>query len=382
VTPVNDSLEQMRKLLSVYRDQAMEDAHTLPAEFYRSMAFFEFERNELLRREWLCVGRADEIPEPGDFFTTDLLDEPLLIVRGDDGLVRVLVNICRHRGMLVANGAGHTRHFVCPYHAWTYGRDGHLLRSPHIEKSHHFDPDRCRLPQLASEIWNGFVFVNFDGRATALAPRLKGLDALLANYETAGMHHAFVEEEEWRTNWKCLVENFMEGYHLSVLHKDTLHAITPTALCEKFPGGPGYTGYKAYYTDAVPADLPCSPKLDARERRCSTLFCVYPTLVVSQAPERLRYMALHPTSANTVKFRRGTATYETGLDDQEITKRVAVWNQISNEDRRNLERLQRGYISRHTANGPLAPANYEGTIFDFYRYLAGRLSASAELRVA
>ena len=145
------SVEQLRKLLSSYRDQPMEGARALPANFYRSTGFFDFECDELLRREWLCLGREDQIPNPGDYFTVELLQEPLLIVRGDDGRVRTLVNVCRHRGKLVANGAGRARSFVCPYHAWTYDRSGKLMRAPRMEKSSQLDLDRCRLPELATE---------------------------------------------------------------------------------------------------------------------------------------------------------------------------------------------------------------------------------------
>ena len=359
------SVEQLRSLLESYRDQSMERAHTLPADFYRSSAFFEYERDELLCREWLCVGRGDEIPEPGDYFTTELLDEPLLLVRGDDRRIRALVNICRHRGMLIANGAGHTRNFVCPYHAWTYDRAGQLLRAQRIEKSDHFDPAQCRLPELASETWNGFVFVNLDGKAPALAPRLQDLEPLTANYETGRMHHAWVEETQWGANWKCVVENFLEGYHLSVLHKNTLHAITPTSLCEKLPGRPAYTGYKAYYADSVPPAEPCSPRLTERERRCSTLFCVYPTLLASQAPERLWYMALQPTSVNTVTIRRGTANYQAGLPDDEIARRVAVWNSNQLEEAALVHGASQWRTFYRVTLPVIIPGVFAGTVYAF-----------------
>jgi phenylpropionate dioxygenase-like ring-hydroxylating dioxygenase large terminal subunit len=382
MAPTDHSVEQLRKLLSVYRDQQMETARALPAEFYRSKSFFDFECEAMLRREWLCVGRADQIPDCGDYFTTELLGEPLLFVRGDDGRIRTLVNICRHRGMLVANGAGHARNFMCPYHSWTYDRAGKLLRAPRMEKSGHFDADRCHLPELATEVWNGFVFVNSDGNATPLGPRLKELEGLLANYEGNRMHHTLVEDAVWHANWKCVVENFLEGYHLSVLHKETLHPITPTSLCERFPAGSAYAGYKAYYSDSVPPPSACSPKLTERERRCSTLFCVFPSLLVSQAPERLRYYVLQPVSVDSVRVQRGTGNYEADLPADEATRRIAVWNRIVAEDHNLLERLQRGFSSRHTSSGPLAPADYEGTLLDFYRYLAVRLGTEAELRVA
>ena len=96
----------------------------MPGEFYTSPDQFDHEARTVLRSGWHCLGRLDEIPEPGDFFTVQLLNEPLLIVRGDEGDVRVLANVCRHRGMPLAEGRGNAKRFVCSYHAWTYGRDG------------------------------------------------------------------------------------------------------------------------------------------------------------------------------------------------------------------------------------------------------------------
>jgi phenylpropionate dioxygenase-like ring-hydroxylating dioxygenase large terminal subunit len=187
------------------------------------------------------------------------------------------------------------------------------------------------------------------------------------------MHHVFVREEVWQVNWKCLVENFMEGYHLSVVHPGSLHPITPTALCEKFPAGEGYTGYKAYYPETAPTRGDSHPELDARERRCSTLFCVYPCHVVSQSPDLLVHMALQPRGVNSVAIRWGASTYEADLAREEIDRRIGLWETVNNEDRFKLERMQVGLRSRHSAVGPLAPADLEGTIWDFFQYLSRQL---------
>src|SRR5690606_32578632 len=106
------------------------DARCLPGKFYTCSDFFQFEVETFLKKEWHCVGRVDEVPAPGDFFTTHLFNEPLLICRGDDGEIRALSNLCRHRGMPLAEGRGSTRRFVCSYHAWSYGRDGKLSNAP------------------------------------------------------------------------------------------------------------------------------------------------------------------------------------------------------------------------------------------------------------
>ena len=166
--------------------------HTLPPSFYTSADWLQHETEALLRREWLCLCRVDEIPRAGNYITRELLGEPLLIVRDRENALRVLANVCRHRNMPVAEGSGQARLFVCPYHAWSYNLDGSLLNAPYMDD---VDKSACSLPLYRSEIWQGFVFVNLDGEADALTPRLQGLDAILANYHSDELHHVFVEED-------------------------------------------------------------------------------------------------------------------------------------------------------------------------------------------
>ena len=208
------------------------EAQCLPGWFYTDPRYFDFEVKTFLSSEWHCLGRADEIPEPGDYFTTQLFDEPLLVVRGEDGQVRVLSNLCRHRGMPIAEGSGSTRRFVCSYNAWSYARNGELINAPRM-RDKGVTTDNCSLPKFRSEFWNGFIYVNLNDNAAPLSPRLEQLEALLGNYETDRMRHVATFEEDWHTNWKCLVENFMEAYHLSVVHPETLHPYTPTGLSLK-----------------------------------------------------------------------------------------------------------------------------------------------------
>ena len=368
-----DAITALHTALKSIQQRSQEQATALPAFCYTEPAILNYEIDQLLRNEWLCLGRADEIPNPGDYFTTLLFNEPLLIVRGDDKQIRVLSNVCRHRNMLVAEGCGNIERFLCPYHAWSYGRDGRLLFAPRMPEGALSEIARAGLPRLKHELWQGFIYVNLSGTAEPLAPRLQGLDTILHNYHTEEMHHVFITEETWQVNWKCLVENFMEGYHLSVVHSKTLHHLTPTSLCEKIPGAPAYTGYKSYYPDTAPKRGESHPDLTDRERRCSTLFCVYPCQVVSQSPSLLVYMSLQPQSVDAVKIRWGAACYEDNLDQAEIDNRLQLWHTINKEDRLKLERLQLGLKSSHTGTGPLAPADYEGTIWDFYNYLAQRL---------
>ena len=340
----------------------------LDGRFYTDPAWFEAEVSGVLRAGWHCLCRADEIPEAGDFLTLDLLGEPLLIVRGDDGALRVLANVCRHRGMPVAAGAGNARRFVCPYHAWTYGRDGGLLRAAKMANAR-FDPADCALPRWPVTEWNGFVYVALSDDPAPLS--LGALEAEIGAYEPGAYRVAHVAEEVWRCNWKCLVENFMEGYHLSVVHPQTLRGYTPTELCEKGPSGAGFTSYHANYPQDVPPRGSGAPGLDGRRRHRSTLFSVFPCQVASVAASLLVSLSLRPVAVDRVDVRWTLSVWEGDLDEATVAERVALWAEVNREDREKLERLQQALGSRFASAGPLAGEDYEGTVRDFHRWLAG-----------
>ena len=341
----------------------------LSGMFYTDPAYFDWERRELLRRQWHCLGRADELPESGDHVALSLLGEALLMVRDDAGEIRVLSNLCRHRGMPLAEGRGQAKRFVCSYHAWTYGRDGALLRAPRMENAG-FEPGACRLPEFASRLWRGFVYTCLAETPPPFAPAVSGLDGLLAPYEPEGFRLAHTAEEVWRTNWKCLVENFMEGYHLSVVHPQTLHGYTPTGMATKLAAGPGFTAYAANYPEAAAPRGTGAPGLSPAERRRSTLFAVFPTHVASQAASLLVSLALCPEAVDAVRVRWTLSVRDADLDAATVAERIALWEEVNREDREKLERLQAVLGSSRAEAGPLAGADYEGTIRDFHLWLA------------
>ncbi len=361
-------LETIREVASLPQDCAT----TLPGRAYTDPELFAHERDTVLASGWHCLGRCDEIPNPGDYFTADLLAEPLLVVRGDDGAIRVLSNLCRHRAMPLAEGKGSAEKFVCSYHAWSYARDG-ALRSAARMKGTALDAKNCRLPVFRSEEWRGFLYVSLDDDAPDLAPTLAALEPIVAAYHAEDFRVVHTAEEVWQTNWKCLVENFMEGYHLSVVHPVTLHGYTPTGLSRKFEGGEGFTGYHANYPSSIPLRGTGHADLTDEQRHRSSLFCVYPCQVVSQAANLLVSLSLQPLTSSSVRVKWTLSVWEKELDDDGIAERVALWNEVNREDREKLERLQLTLGARKADPGPLAPSDYEGTIHDFHGYLAHAL---------
>ena len=241
---------------------APDDApRSLPGRFYTDQTLFEHECKGVLQDGWHCVGRADALPNTGDFQAITLLNEPIIITRSGDQ-IRALSNVCRHRGMPLVEGTGNVERFVCRYHAWTYGTDGALLRAPRM-KNAGFDLKTCRLGEFPCLERFGFVYVSLSNTPSDLDTQVEGLDDLIGVYEPQKYRLAHAASEVWRTNWKSLVENFMEGYHLSVVHPQTLHGYTPTGLSEKAASGPGFTSYHANYPDDIPFRGHGAPGLSA-----------------------------------------------------------------------------------------------------------------------
>ena len=370
---MTNSIQEILSALGGYAGKDYGEARSMPPAFYTAPEFCEFEKSTLFREQWICLGRVDQIPERGDYFTVDLVGEPLIVVRGQDNKVRILANVCRHRGSLIAEGAGNARNFVCPYHAWSYDIDGHLMRAPLIPERPDFDLRNCRLPRFACETWSDFIFVNLSNDAPPLAPQLKGLSDLLSHYHMDEMVELHEEESVWETNWKCLVENFMEGYHLSNVHQETLHAITPTRLCRHFPPGEGYFGYFSNFPKDLDQRGAYHSDLTSDERQRSVMFAVPPGLVVGLAGHLAAYLCLQPDTVDTVKVRQGIAFLDHDISIQERNEAVTFFATVMAEDMRQLTTLQKGLKAKSATTAPLAPADYEGNVWDFYQYLARAL---------
>ncbi len=374
-----NSVARIRIELSEISKLGADDARTMPPAFYTSPEFLEIEEEHLLRRQWLCVGHTGEVSQPGDFFTTELLGEQLLVVRDLESEVRVLSNVCRHRGNLVAHGKGNTKRFMCQYHAWTYRTDGSLLRAPLMEDAKNFNSKGCALPRLACEIWNNFIFFNLDGTAEPMGPQLEGLSAIIRNYHHELRNLLYTSEDVWDTNWKSLTENFIEGYHLSATHRDTLHPTTPTKLCQKLPGEAQYTAYRSYYDPSVPERGPYHEDLNEDEKRNSVMGCIYPCFLFGFAAHYTLYMMLRPVGAGKVALKWGVAGFLDDPDDPEVQKFVDLCHAFNAEDREKLDTQRRALHTQFYSTGPLAPADFEGTIWDFLQYIAGRLGAHVDL---
>ncbi len=351
-------------------------AFSLPGEFYTDAGWLRREIDGLFLDEWICVGRAEEVAQPGDFFTFDLVGEPILVVRGQDGVIRALANVCRHRGTVIASGSGNARKFLCPYHHWAYDTTGQLLNAPHLDAHEAFDRERCRLPEIRLESWRGFLFVCLGDAPADLAARLAPLDAVIGNYHLEQMALRHLADATWETNWKCLLENFMEGYHLTPLHRDTLHKVNPSRLCRHLPPGEMHFGYSVGFTERVGEARVGHRELSDEELDTCVMFAVPPGFCVGVGSDYSSFLCLRPLDPGRVRVKTGLIFHGDDWREADVARAIELFEQTMDEDKQVLVRVQQGLASRHHAPGPLAAPDLEGTIWDFYQYLGRRLGGA------
>jgi phenylpropionate dioxygenase-like ring-hydroxylating dioxygenase large terminal subunit len=284
-------------------------AETLPAACYTDAGFFEFEKDAIFAREWLCVGRAEWASGSGDYFTTRIIGEPIIIVRDRDGALRALSAVCQHRAMLVAEGRGATNTFVCPYHKWTYALDGRLIGAPSMERTCDFDKADARLRQFNVEVWMGFVFINLDLEAEPLGPRLAAVAEVIEHWDLTTARGPLPDKaERYPFNWKVMLENNNDGYHANKLHSGPLHDFVPSELAW-FPELPADTGGYYRFNGALHADasfnptqkalMPIFPGLSADERSRVMFANVPPTLSLGFTSDLIMYFILRPDGPET-----------------------------------------------------------------------------------
>jgi phenylpropionate dioxygenase-like ring-hydroxylating dioxygenase large terminal subunit len=193
---------------------------TLPWSWYSDADLLRLEQERIFRRGWQYVGPAEHAAEPGDYFTCRIGDVPVVVTRDRLGELHALLNVCRHRGSIVAQGRGNRETLQCPYHAWTYGLDGRLRAAPRANREPGLDTDNIALRELRVESWGPLLFVNADENAAPLAGTLGPVPELVAaaGIEPDSLRFRRRGEFELSCNWKIAIENYLECYHCAVAH--------------------------------------------------------------------------------------------------------------------------------------------------------------------
>jgi len=378
----NTPLATVLDALQTAAAKSFDQASPIPPVLNHSLEYLDFERAALFQQEWICVGRADEIPHHGDFLTHDIAGVPVLIVRQQDQSLRAFVNACAHRfACLVPDAQGSRKRFTCRYHAWTYATDGELLRAPYMEMKDGFDVGEHRLRPLQLETWEGFVYVTLAAEpAKSLAEALAPLrDGVVGRYDMACYRSVFRDSMSWQANWKNLIENFIESYHVPIAHGKTF-AKHDKPLEDYVCGedSPHYCYHRApQAADSGPgAAHPDNARLEGEWRRMMIDFCVFPNHLITLMPDYLWYISVQPDGVDRMQATWGVAVPPEVLADVDASEyetwlgRFREYMEVANgEDKTLVEALHRGSMSPLLPQGTYHPV--ERNLWQFQRYLAG-----------
>ncbi|HLI12085.1 MAG TPA: aromatic ring-hydroxylating dioxygenase subunit alpha [Alphaproteobacteria bacterium] len=285
----------------------LHQARPLPSWCYVSPEWYQAELDAIFRGprgEWLCVGRVDQVPEPGTYYTMPLLQQPLIIVRDRANAVHVLSAVCRHRGAIVAEGEGRCSAFICPYHSWTYKLDGELAgtpgRPPPMAGTEAFDRTEYGLTRIRSEVWAGFIFVTFNPNPKPLLQALGGLPEFVRNYRIEEMQFTHRDIYEVDCNWKVWLENAFENYHAPTIHRKHIDPANPQMW--EFHAGDSFDAMYSRRSIVAYSGLPELPGLD--ERQAAGLYHIWlrPSLQIILTSSYMKYRQYLPEGPEKLRL--------------------------------------------------------------------------------
>ena len=363
----------------------------LPPNLYTSERWFEYERAAIWDREWLCVGHSSLIPNAGDYLSITIIDDPLLIVRGEDGVVRGLSAVCQHRGHLLGSEKGNTKHLICPFHSWSYDLTGKLTSAP--EMGAHIKLADLRethsLPELAVEEWCGFLFVCFSDSPPKLKERLVRLSEQIRNHhleELVATPTVDWDDQLW--NWKFMHENAIEPYHTAYLHQK-VHDFAPSTKAtfaewvDEDDGAiyhpTGFNYVDGNFTPNFRSMFPPIETLTKSERERVMFACVMPNLFFAAVPDGVLYYLLLPKGANNFTIRVGflypASTLQLSTFEATFPSVVAGLELFNNQDVDANLSAHAGLRSRFAKRGRYAPK--EETLPQLNKWLLKRYKAYA-----
>jgi len=356
-------------------------ATSLPPSIYHDENVFALEKATIFQQEWICIGRHAEMPKPGDYITRDIIGAPVFVIRQHDHSIKAFANVCLHRAARLLDGSGHVSRISCPYHSWTYKPDGQLVGAPFMEQTAGFEPASMRLKELRCASWEGFIYVTLSADAAPITESLGCLTERVADFRMGDYVSVYEAEETWSTNWKCLVENFMDSYHIHRVHKDSFARYGSSEdITELFPGN-DVCAYQVIQESENRKSVYAHPEntwLKGDDRYKTYVANVFPSHVFQLQPDLLWYVSILPQGIDALHIRWAVSIPAEILDnapdrDQAIDEQMALIHQVNGEDRSIVENVFRASASPHATVGPLS--YLERNVWDFARYLSRRIGA-------
>lgn len=329
----------------------IERAETIPSAWYTERAFWERDVQHVISPSWQFVGHEAELPHPGDYLRAEIAGQPLVLVRDRSGELRAFYNVCKHRGgPLVTQDRGNLRMLQCQYHGWTYQLDGALRGVPKMDRCELFDRSAFALSPIALAQWQGLVFVAIDPPQNTLDVHLGGIADRIAPQSPSRLRPHSRIWYDVACNWKVYVDNYLEGYHLPLVHPE---------LCTVLD-------VKGYETETFPTySLQYSPLRDGDglygEGQAFYYF-VFPNLMLNILPGRMQVNRVDPIAPDSCRVL--FAYYYEDVTSPEAQKKIAedqaFSDRVQQEDIDICEHVQKGLASRAYDRGRFSPDEEQG----------------------
>ena len=344
--------ETRKKLLS---------ARHLPGEVYSSPEIYAMEKEQIFMKYWLSVGRVEEIPDVGDYYTFQVMKESIVVSRPAPDQVVAYMNQCLHRGVEIAVGRGNAKEFSCPYHAWLYDVSGKLVVAPGMKASE-VELKNCSLRQLHVKVWRGWIFVNFSDEPMSFDDYIAPFEQPLWWFQTDHCKLAQKVEIDVKCNWKFLVENLIDIYHVGVIHKGTFGGFVKgeQVRFNLVENGGWHTQYEARpHSKSGEQVFPTLPWAQDKPSGIACKAGIYPNLNLSMRADSVRMWHIWPISPTETKvicyllFPEGA--FSIPNYDEEMEKYVGFVRQIIAEDAVMVEGMQNTAGSKFFQPGPMSP---------------------------
>lgn len=347
-------------------DPNLATASTLPAWYYLDAGVLEEENRQIFGRTWQLVGHLDQVAEPGSYFSTVIAGEPVLITRDKQAALHAMSNVCRHRAGPVAQGQGQKPVLQCGYHGWTYGLDGRLLATPEFDGVQNFEREQVCLPQFRISTWHQLLLVNLDPDAPSLETFFGNIESRLGARDLSRFRPAAKKVWELNCNWKVYVDNYLEGYHIPIVHP---------GLFKELDYAHYRTETQRYLSEQhAPVRKPDRIRIQNPEDE-ARFFWVFPNLMLNVYPDNYSTNLIVPLG-----HERTATIFEWFFDsprDPEVRARIdqtiAFSDEIQLEDIAVCEAVQRGLRSRTYTTGRYSVKRENG-VHHFHGLLAEYLA--------
>jgi Rieske 2Fe-2S family protein len=358
------------------RPAVIEGAHTLPAAWYVDPKVYEDERGRVFGQSWQCVGRAEQLASPGDYFVADIAGESLIVTRDADARPHAFYNVCRHRGTRICEAAsGHFQgSIMCPYHAWTYGLDGALKAARNMGDVPGFDRANYPLKEAGIALWEGFVFVNLATDPDPFESVFAPIVGRFVKWNIGGLRTARTISYEIKCNWKLIFQNYSECYHCPLVHPQ-LDKLSPSDSGRNdLIEGPALGGYSEMrvhgtsltttgHSNRAPLGAVAGEELDR-----VYYYTIFPSMLLSLHPDYVMVHYVKPLAIDRTAvecaFLFDPNTMQTPHFDP--CDAVQFWDTTNQQDWHVSELTQRGLRSRAYTPGPYS--NAEGLLHAFDRH--------------